>query len=329
MAELLIIDAGYSKIKSIDKHKKIKTLHNAHMPSTEGERKIPLNDSTKKVSLYHKHKDLLTTRLYGEIPCQMSNHIQGISGRKIDEIRFNVAAMLTENYHLKEINLVCIYNEEAEFLNLETSLLGEYKVIVNGTMIQCKIVSVKCLLEGVGTYFSLKDATYINPKKMRILDLGLGVANDLIVDKNGEIEYYSTEPSLSIFNLASIIEKSSLFQDRISKTSKTRSNYASIAYALEKDSVPGNLSLSEWNLIKNYGLETYFKTLRSHLMAPAGNSSDFVTCFVLTGGGAALLKRESALFETIFTIPQEPEIASLQGILRHPYVQKLTEKGGW
>lgn len=325
MTNVLVVDSGYSKIKSINDKQNVDLLHNSYVVSSEKDASIPLDAYNRKVSLYDENTKLTSIRTYGSIVCETNNHIQGLNSRKTEEMRFTVAAMLRPEYNNKEIHLICIYNDPSEFSMLEKTLLGRYKVKINGVSIDCQVISVKCLHEGLGTYFYLQKNLHsdkANLEKVKIYDLGFGVANCCVVN-NGVIEYYANVPELSVYNLASILEKSPLFQESITHFANGRSNYTSIAYALEKDLTLGSIPREQWNNLKKVALQGYFKNLRSHLRAPINNGNIFVNSYVLTGGGAALLKRESSILDSLFIIPNEAQLASLKGIFYHPYVQEL------
>jgi hypothetical protein len=143
------------------------------------------------------------------------------------------------------------------------------------------------------------------------------------VSDSGKIEYYATKPELSIMMLAKNIENSQVFQNYMKDYN---SNLGSIAYALQKNIPMGSIPKSDWDRMKSYAISEYYKRLKTYLTAPMANANLFVSTYVLTGGGAKILDLENTAFKTVFTIPEDPHIASLLGILNHPEVIKLKGK---
>jgi hypothetical protein len=313
---MLVVDLGYYNLKCINRKGIIRILKNAHTTSSQGNSVVPLDEKTRQVTLEildPLYGVIKVTRTYGQNIAQLSGHVQGISSRKVEEIRFAFAALLSKEQHDKKLNIFCIHNESKDFSRIQTALIGKYKVTINGEDIECEVVSCNCLHEGLGTYHDLKK-THELPGSTRILDLGFGLANDAVISGTGDIEYYSTKPELSMFTMAKFIENSETFQTYMATSS---CSLLSIAYALEKDKPLGSMPAREWELLKRYSVQEYFKTLKSYLTSPIANAGFFVNTYVLTGGGAAILARENPAFKKVFTIPKEPATASLIGILDH------------
>jgi hypothetical protein len=321
----LVVDLGYYNGKTIDEDKRITIIKNAYVNAAEGETSIPLDQSTRKVTFQvidPKYGIINSTRIYGEKVCQMASSIQGIGSRKAEEVRFFFASLLSSKCHNKKIDVFYIHNEEKDFSMIEKSILGVYKVKINGEVISTEVVSCQFLLEGLGSYFELKK-THALSGSTRILDLGFGVANELIVNEQGEVEYFATKQDFSMFMLAKTMESSEIFQTHLGSYT---SNLTSIAYALEKDRPLGSMTKEEWDKMKNYAISQYFKKLKNYLTSPNSNSSLFVNQYVLCGGGARILERENEAFKTAFLIPKDAATSSLIGILDHP---KIKNGGRW
>lgn len=318
----VVLDVGYYYIKMLDDSKEITLIQNAHVLSSENDTKIPLDSKTRKVTLSvtdPKHGIISLTRIYGENVCQMAGSTQGISSRKSEEFKFAFASTLSLKHDGKKLSVVYIHNEEKDFSIIEKSIVGTYKLKINGDPIVVEVVSCKCMYEGLGSYFELKKTQSLRGST-RILDLGFGLANDLIVNEDGKVQYFSTKPELSIFTLARAIETSESFQSYLGSYS---SNLTSIAYALEKDQPLGSMPRDEWNKVKSIAISQYYNRLKSHLTAPLSNANLFVNTFVLTGGGSQLLDRENKAFRNVFAIPDNAATASLRGILDHPDIKSM------
>jgi len=322
---ILVVDMGYFNLKMIDENKSITILQNAYVSSSETDSSLPLDDKTRKVTLQMvdpKYGITNITRIYGENACHMAGHVQGVGSRKAEEVRFSFASLLSSKQHNKKLDVFCIHNEQKDFSMIEKSILGHYKVHINGESISCNVISCTCIHEGIGTYFQLKKTQNL-VGTTRILDLGFGVANDLIVNDLGKVEYYATKPELSIMMLAKNIENSEVFQNYMKDYN---SNLGSIAYALQRNRPMGSIPKNEWERMKSYAISQYYKKLKTYLTAPMSNANLFVSTYVLTGGGATVLNLENTAFKTAFTIPDDAHVASLIGILDHP---EIKSKSGW
>lgn len=320
MAETLVVDLGYFNLKMIDESGNVTIVQNAYVHSSENDVSIPLDSKTKKITLELKDPTFGTvksTRIYGEKACQFSGHIQGIGSRKVEEIQFAFASVLSSRQNGKRLNVFCIHNEKKDFSLIKQSIIGTHKVRINDQEITCDVTSCECLPEGLGTYYQLKKTQPL-VGSTRIIDLGFGLANDLILSETGEIQHYATKPELSVFTLAQIVQNSEIFQEYLKDYN---SNLGSIAYALQKDQALGAMPKEEWSRLKSYSISQYYKKIKTYLTAPISNSSLFVNTYVLTGGGSAILDREHKAFKSVFTIPEDPHVASLIGILDHPAIK--------
>jgi hypothetical protein len=320
------VDLGYYNSKSVDTDKKITIVKNAYISASEGETSIPLDEHTKKVTLQiqdPKFGIINSTRIYGDRVCQMASSVQGIGSRKAEEVRFSFASLLSAKCHNQKIDVYYVHNEEKDFPLIEKSIVGVYKVKINGEIISTEVVSCQFLLEGLGTYFELKKSHSLSGNT-RILDLGFGLASELIVSESGQIEYFTTKHEFSVFMLAKTLENSEIFQRYLEGYP---SNLTSIAYALEKDIPLGSMTKEDWRKMKSFAISQYFKKLKNYLTSPNSNTSFFVNQYVLTGGGARILERESDAFRKAFIIPNDAATSSLIGILDHPIVKN--GRGKW
>ena len=213
--EIFVLDAGYGYLKAVDREGNVNILRNAYIPSSGSDSSIPLSSSTKKVTLQIKEDGIgfmEETRIYGAGVAHIT-HKGSTTVLKSSEARFSLAALLTEKQAKKILTLICIHNEEKDFKKLEKDLLGSYEVTINGILISTYVEKVLFQKEGIGTFFYLlKNKMLYTTGDVRILDLGFGLANDLILSNSGEIRFYKTTQDLTVLTIAKDIANSDIYQ---------------------------------------------------------------------------------------------------------------------
>jgi len=321
--DYLVVDMGYSSIKSIDKQKHITKLSAAFVVSSENDNSIALNDTTKKITVENKtldNKVIRTTRICGDIPCLLT-HTSTLNTRKADSVRFNFSSILTLKQNNKSLRVVCIHNDPSEYDLIKSTLLGHYNIFVNNQHIQCEVIEVRFFREALGTYFYLKDLNLLPlQKNVRILDGGLAVISDLTIDSSGNVLYSKLSSELSVSSIAKSLLSSTLIN---SYMQNHLPSLRSIAYALEHNISIGNIPDSEWRSTARFYILEHFNKLKTYLLAPSNIDSYFVSTYILTGGLACLFEREIPNLKQIFLIPPNAHDASLIGILSHPDVKKF------
>lgn len=319
--EIFVLDAGYGYLKAVDREGNVNILRNAYIPSSGSDSSIPLSSSTKKVTLQIKEDGIgfmEETRIYGAGVAHIT-HKGSTTVLKSSEARFSLAALLTEKQAKKILTLICIHNEEKDFKKLEKDLLGSYEVTINGILISTYVEKVLFQKEGIGTFFYLlKNKMLYTTGDVRILDLGFGLANDLILSNSGEIRFYKTTQDLTVLTIAKDIANSDIYQ---ASCSEGPHNLASIGDALEKDVPLGKMGREDWEKIKKFALLKYFKRVQQHLSVSVQGA--YVNTYILTGGGSELLKNNLPKVKEVFTIPEKAGIASLLGTLEIPEIKKL------
>lgn len=318
--ELFLLDAGYGYLKSADKEGNVNILRNAYIPSSVSDSSIPLSNTTRKVTFQIKEEGvglMEETRIYGSGVSHIT-HKGSTNALKCSETRFSLACLLTEKQHKKSLTLICIHNEEKDFKKLEKDLLGSYEVTINGIYISTYVDKVLFQKEGVGTFFYLLKHKMLFPTgDVRILDLGFGLANDVILSNSGEIKFYKTTQDLTVLTVAKDIANSASYQANCTDGPQ---NLASIGDALEKDIPLGKMARDEWEKVKKFALLKYFKRVQQHLSVSVQGA--YVNTYILTGGGSELLKHNLPKVKEAFIIPEKAGIASLLGTLEIPAVKK-------
>jgi hypothetical protein len=203
--KIIVVDSGYSRIKVVDSEGSPRMLRNAYISSSSTQTSIPIDKDTRKVTLQLQEEGLglmEETRIYG-LGVSHLNHVSSTNSLKASEARFNFASILSVKENNQKLKVVYIHNEESDFKRLRQDLLGHYKVVINDIPIMCEVVEVTFEKEGVGTYHYLVNSGHkFSSGDLRILDLGLGLANDLIISSHGKVRFYKTTNNLSVINVA-------------------------------------------------------------------------------------------------------------------------------
>ena len=247
-------------------------------------------------------------RWYGSLACE-SRHV-AIHGRsKIETARNSFAACLQPLDHCRDLVVVASHWNQDDFPALQKALLGQYRVIRNGEEIQCAVTQVVPVLEGIGSYHAVK--SQLKPGKTLLVELGFGTGEFWIIGSDGEVQDGAPVDALGVYNLANAIAADqtvrSLVQDDSGHVSRSL-----ISAALKADSL-GRIDEAQWSAIKaKYGVD-FLQSLQGFVTTAFGEHSQSIVNIVLTGGGAALLRSIQPKVDSVFIIPDQPQVASARG----------------
>lgn len=253
-------------------------------------------------------------RWYGAMACQGA-HTKSFERSKIETAREAFAACLRPSDHGRELIVIASYWDKRDFPAMEKALKGQYRVIKNGSEIQCTVTQVLTVLEGIGSYWDVENR--LQPGQTFLLEIGFKTAEEWVIDEGGRVIDGRPVTQLGILNLVNAIANDPTVKAALGDGDRSDSvNLSLISAGLQKPSI-ARLSPENWQAIRvKYTIE-YFKSLKGYLKAQYGTQFQAMSNLILTGGGAALLQTVKPEITEFFTIPEHPQTASVRGSYTH------------
>ncbi len=249
------------------------------------------------------------TRWYGSIPCEGA-HVRSFEHDKIKTARAHFAAMLRASDHGKELTVVAAHWDISRFQELELALEGQYNTIVNGFNICCNVVKVIPVLEGMGSYHLVKED--LREGNTLLIEIGFATSEIWFLNSNGVVIDGRPQEQISILPLVKAIAEDPIVLKSLAASNATSINLSLLSRALQEP-VLGRLSSEQWSAIKQKYTTEFMKSLQGFIITRYGNESQSIVNTILTGGGAALLQSIHPQIKQAFTIPSNPQTASVRG----------------
>jgi hypothetical protein len=251
-------------------------------------------------------------RWYGSRACEGQH--TAIHGRsKIDTARDSFAACLQPSDHGQTLTVAASHWGIDEFPALQRALLGQYKIIRNGELIQCAVSTVIPVLEGSGSFYDVQ--AKLKPGKSLLIELGYGTAEVWTVAPDGAVDDGRVVDALGIFNLVNSIAADSTVRSLVQDDAGTV-NTSFISSSLQRPTL-GKIGEANWQAIKAKYASEYLRTLQAFIKTQFGDQSQTLSNIILTGGGAALLRDIQPKVDSVFAIPAAPQVASVVGTWAH------------
>lgn len=280
---ILLIQSGYTETIGM-------------MAKSDNENPLVINGSSK--------------RWYGSRAC-LGDH-KRIHGRdKLQAARDAFSACLRPSDDGKQIYLIASHWDYQNLNGLKPALSGRYSIIRNGQKIECDVVQVLPILEGLGSYYSVKPK--LENGYSLLIELGFGTAEQWILDHTGEVVDGSPVTALGVSKLVDSIAADPTVRSGLGISNNSTSvNLSLISAGLQTDTI-GKLSAEQWRAIKKKHVNQWFETIQSHLSTQFESQNQNLVNLILTGGGSALLKSVKPEIVEFFTIPDRPQVASVIG----------------
>ena len=249
-------------------------------------------------------------RWYGSRAC-LSDH-KPIYGRdKVSTARESFTACLRPSDHGRDLIVIASHWDYGNLSDLKTALTGLYKVHRNGETIQCAVTQVLPVLEGLGSYEAVKSK--LDPGYSLLIELGYGTAEEYLINESGEVVDGQPVTKLGVAKLVDLFAADPSVKAGLGITSNSTSvNLSLISAALQSETL-GKLKADQWSAIKRKHVNAWFDTIQAHISTQYESQSQNLVNFIVTGGGAALLKSVKPDVIEFFTIPDRPQVASVIG----------------
>ena len=249
-------------------------------------------------------------RWYGARAC-MNSHTR-IHGRdKVATARDAFSACLRPSDSGRDLIVTASHWDYQNLNALKTALSGRYSVIRNGEKIECTVTQVLPILEGLGSYYSVKNK--LENGFSLLIELGYGTAEQWILDQSGEVVDGSPVTSLGVCKLVDTIAADPTVRAGLGISNNSTSvNLSLVSAGLQSDTI-GKLSAEQWRSIKKKHVNAWFETIQSHLSTQFESQNQNLVNLILTGGGSALLLSVKPEIVEYFTIPNNPQTASVVG----------------
>jgi hypothetical protein len=249
-------------------------------------------------------------RWYGSIACQ-GDHVKTFERSKVDTQREAFSACLRPSDHGRDLIVVAAHWDSAEFTAIEKGLTGPYNVTRNGHQIRCNVTKVICTPEGLGSYHSVRES--LSAGSSLLFEIGFATGEEWLLDDQGRIVDGRPSSKLGIINLVTAIAADPAVRAALGHGGNAETiNLSLLSAALQSDRL-GRMSEGNWSAIKTKYSKEYLKTLSGYIKSEYSNQLQSVTNVILTGGGAALLDSLFPAIREHFTIPTDPQTASVRG----------------
>lgn len=280
---ILLIQSGYTETIGM-------------MAKSDNENPIVINGSSK--------------RWYGSRAC-LGDH-KRIHGRdKLQAARDAFSACLRPSDDGKQLYVIASHYDYPNLNALKPALSGRYSIIRNGQKIECDVVQVLPILEGLGSYYSVKNKLVFGSSLL--IEIGFGTAETWILDNAGEVIDGNPVTSLGVAKLVDSIAADPTVRAGLGISNNSTSvNLSLISAALQSETI-GKLSPEQWRSIKKKHVDAWFDNLQAYLATQFESQNQNLVNLVLTGGGSALLKSVKPEIVEFFTIPDRPQVASVIG----------------
>jgi hypothetical protein len=249
-------------------------------------------------------------RWYGSIACQ-GDHVRSFERSKVETQREAFSACLRPSDHGRDLIVVAAHWDSNEFGAIAKSLTGPYNVTRNGHQIRCNVTQVIPVLEGLGSYESVKSR--LSPGSSLLFEVGFATGEEWLLDEHGRIIDGRPSSKLGILNLVTAIANDPSVKAALGHGDSAETmNLCLISAALQSDRL-GRMSEGNWSAIRTKYAKEYLKNLSGYIKGQYSNELQSVTNVILTGGGAALLNSLFPAINEHFTIPSDPQTASVRG----------------
>ena len=249
-------------------------------------------------------------RWYGVTACRDLNHVRTHGLSKIDTARASFAACLRPSDDQKDLIVIASHWESAGFPALQKALMGAYRVFVNGHEINCKVIKVIPILEGLGSYHSAKSR--LQPGESLLIELGYGTAESWLLDEDGQqFGAPSAIDSLGVYSVIREMQNDSLIRSLAADGSAEVCS-SLLSRALQSDRC-GRLDPQAWAGMKGKYSANYLNRLIAHLRTKFSSQTQTLVNVIVTGGGAAFLLEQQPKFGQAFIVPEHPQTASVRG----------------
>ena len=254
-------------------------------------------------------------RWYGSRAC-IGNHNR-IHGRsKIDSARDSFSACLRPSDDGKDLIVIASHWDFENLESLEAALKGQYNVTRNGVVIRCAVTKVLPVLEGIGSYQSLKPQ--LEEGYSLLIEIGYGTAEEWLIDDSGEVVDGRPVTALGVSKLVDTIANDPTVKAILGGDESTSINLSMISAGLKSDTC-GKITAGQWLPIKRKYVTAWFEALQAYITTQYETQGQNISNVILTGGGAALLKSVKPEVTEYFTIPLNPQTASVMGAFNHQW----------
>ncbi|MBW4522650.1 MAG: hypothetical protein KME16_23640 [Scytolyngbya sp. HA4215-MV1] len=256
-------------------------------------------------------------RWYGAIACQGS-HVRSFELSKIETARDHFSACLRFSDHQQELSVIAAHWDSTQFSDLQAALLGQYDVIRNGERIQTNVVEVVPVLEGLGTYQLIQPQ--LKAGATLLIEMGFATAETWVLNESGQLVDGKPLSQLGILQLVKQIADDPTVRNVLSSNNATSINLSLISRALQQDTL-GRISGDQWTAIKHKYTTSFLKSFQGYIVAEFESQSQELVNVILTGGGAGLFQVVQPKINSVFTIPTDPQTASVRGSYYHQLAQ--------
>jgi hypothetical protein len=248
-------------------------------------------------------------RWYGANAC-LGAHTPVFGSNKIEAARASFAACLQPSDHGKNIKVVASHWETAGFDQLKTALLGKYSIVRNGEQIDCTVVEVGTILEGLGAYEIVKPK--LKEGSTILLELGFGTAEVFLFSAQGKPLNMQVVDKLGVSTLVNDLAKDASVRSALLADGSGTPNRSFISQHLPEPTM-GRIGSDNWAALKaKYG-KKYLAKIAAFLRADWADEMQITVNVVLTGGGAALIQSVLPDQAARFIIPDQAHSASVRG----------------
>lgn len=253
-------------------------------------------------------------RLWGYKALQ-GQHESNLHTDKLVTMTDAFRACLQPHHHNQEIRVVTAHWDSDQLEAVENLLMGVHHVIKNGQEIKTQVVSVKAVLEGLGSFWTLSPNNHY--AKALIMELGFGTAEIWLVN-NDELMDGKPIARLAMNTLCQEIREDPALEIALKsqfESSLADDNVSVISQALNTPTF-ATLTEPQWRAIKSRYALQYFEKVRQFIKLNYREwvkSSDYI---ILTGGGGAFLRQYAPEVDAYFDIPENPQTASVMGLYK-------------
>lgn len=249
-------------------------------------------------------------RWYGAIACQ-GPHVRSFERSKVETARDSFAACLRPSDDGRELVVVASHWNAQEFAALTKTLIGQYRVTRCGHQINCTVTQVLPILEGIGSYYAI--ANRLVPGQTFLLEVGFGTAEEWVIDADGRVIDGRPVTQLGIINLVNAIAADPTVRSFLGNGDAAQTvNLSFLSAGLQRPTL-GRIGEANWTAIKAKYAQEFYRSLKGYLRTQYGSQFQAMDNLVLTGGGAALLASLVPDLSESFTIPDQPQTASVRG----------------
>lgn len=253
---------------------------------------------------------------YGSLACER-DHTASFERDKLETQRQHFTVMLHESDDGKELEVVAAHWDIDALHQVERSLLGSYSVVRNGHQINCEVVKVHAVLEGVGSWHSARP--HMQPGKALVIEMGQRTGEEWLIDEYGEVESGRVVEKLGVLSVLRAIAAEDSVRQALTHGESSATVNLSLLTARLSGPTLGRINQANWTAIKAKYAKEYMRTIRGYLKAEYASQTQAIQNIVLTGGGAAFLSACCPTVSEFFIIPRDPQFASVCGAYQAIY----------